>query len=44
MRILCLIEDFGSRIKIQGVSLKSAEADTTLIIREKVLGGMVHIW
>lgn len=26
------------------MSLKSAEADTTLTIKEKVLGGMVHVW
>lgn len=44
MRIPCLSEDFSSRIKMQGVSLKKAEEETTLTIREKVLGGMVHIW
>lgn len=44
MRIPCLGEGFGSRIKVQGVNLKSAEADAALTIREKVLGGMVHIW
>lgn len=43
MRIPCLSEHFGSRIKMQGVSLKSAEAETTLTAMEKVLGGMVHI-
>lgn len=43
VRMPCLGDDFGSRIKMQGMSPKSAEADTTLTIREKVLGGMVHI-